>query len=241
MRPAARPLLPQPFEPFLDWTSFALRLPESQVEQMHAALAAAEGPKLQQLQVRGVAGRLHARHSTRVLPCSAAGPPPWAQAASSNACWRCVLSECCTRVWWDVLWRLPHPVLNFLLQANLACAARHLYWAGTWGAIFAGDSGEFDAFNTLLAILRAKLRHPGVPAAQLRAVDAELARFMACQSPVRSTHQAPLCVRPNCERVQQPWPYGRQVRVGGAVCDGAPNLAACRRYTWGTESNREWN
>jgi hypothetical protein len=121
------------------------------------------------------------------------------------------------------------------LQANLACAARHLYWAGTWGSIFAGDSGEFDAFNTLMAILRAKLLHPGVPAAQLRSRDGELARFMACQSPVHSSHSAPLCLKPHCgfEAAKQPWPYGRQVPPGGALCQGAPNLAACCRYAWG--------
>ncbi len=139
--------------------------------------------------------------------------------------------------------------LSVCAQDNLLCAAKHMFWAGTYGLIFQDDAGEYDAFNTLMAILRAKRRHPGVPAGRLREVDSQLRLFMECRLPrEQGSSGEPLCVhtadpsraahRESCIPAGAPLLQvaGFKVRrmpPGGAVCQGAPNIAQCRRYSWG--------
>ncbi|KAG2488891.1 hypothetical protein HYH03_012521 [Edaphochlamys debaryana] len=64
--------------------------------------------------------------------------------------------------------------------SQLRCAAQHLAFSTVTGS-FMGESGRFDAFETLLEILRAKADHPGVAPEQLRRVDASLDAFMECR------------------------------------------------------------
>lgn len=125
-----------------------------------------------------------------------------------------------------------------------------MFWAGTYGLIFQDDAGEYDAFNTLMAILRAKRRHPGVPAGRLREVDSQLRLFMECRLPrEQGSSGKPLCVHtadPSRAAHREPCiPAGapllqvagfkvRRMPPGGAVCHGAPNIAQCRRYSWGS-------
>ena len=193
----------QPFEPFLDWARFSVRVREEDIESLHLVLANVTEPALQQLQVSQLRPRvqLGLQHKSCPWPC-------------------CV----------------P--------QNNLLCAAKHMYWATSYGRLFGNDDGAFDAFHTLLAVLRAKRDHPGVPAAQLRNHDRSLSRFMSCQLDISvtgaSSRPSPLClyaqspasrdsVPPFCSTsgLQQ----GRHALPGGAVCSGAPNLASCARYT----------
>ncbi|KXZ46629.1 hypothetical protein GPECTOR_42g840 [Gonium pectorale] len=64
---------------------------------------------------------------------------------------------------------------------KLFCAARHVAYTSVFGGLFAGDTGEYDAVATLINILRARLRNPGVPDHQLMGLDKEFADFMACK------------------------------------------------------------
>ncbi|KAL4427669.1 hypothetical protein ABPG75_001758 [Micractinium tetrahymenae] len=137
-------------------------------------------------------------------------------------------------------------------QDSLLCAAKHMFWAGTYGRIFGDDSGEYDAFNTLMAILRAKRRHPGVPADQLRETDSQLKQFMECRLPkVAGSGGEPLClysakpstaaqggeepcIPASAPLVQVAGFKIRRMQPGGAVCHGAPNIAQCHRFTGGS-------
>lgn len=45
-----------------------------------------------------------------------------------------------------------------------------------------GESGRYDAFHTLMALLRARLRHPGLPPEQLHSRDPAWRAFVECQA-----------------------------------------------------------
>ncbi|KAG2482149.1 hypothetical protein HYH03_018908 [Edaphochlamys debaryana] len=65
---------------------------------------------------------------------------------------------------------------------RLHCAALHLTWSSVFGAVAAGDSGGWDAVGTLVWVLRARARNPGVEDSRLRAVDPEFDAFMDCRT-----------------------------------------------------------
>ncbi|KAG2487592.1 hypothetical protein HYH03_013871 [Edaphochlamys debaryana] len=67
-----------------------------------------------------------------------------------------------------------------LKASRLRCAAQHMAFSLTTGALF-GESGAFDAFETLLEVLRAKAAHPDVPFERLRQVDPQLDAFLDCR------------------------------------------------------------
>ncbi|KAG2488893.1 hypothetical protein HYH03_012523 [Edaphochlamys debaryana] len=69
-----------------------------------------------------------------------------------------------------------------LKVSRMRCAAQHMAFSLSEGASM-GESGRFDAFETLLEILRAKAAHPDVPFERLRRVDAQLDAFMECRDP----------------------------------------------------------
>ena len=54
-------------------------------------------------------------------------------------------------------------------QAGLRCGAEHLTYSSMVGG-FKWDTGKWDAFETLMEILRARLDHPGVAPEQLSQV-----------------------------------------------------------------------
>ncbi|KAG2495587.1 hypothetical protein HYH03_006187 [Edaphochlamys debaryana] len=64
--------------------------------------------------------------------------------------------------------------------SRLRCAAQHLAFSTVTGSTM-GESGRFDAFETLLEVLRAKAEHPGVAPEGLRRADARLDAFMECR------------------------------------------------------------
>ncbi|KAG2443680.1 hypothetical protein HXX76_002028 [Chlamydomonas incerta] len=63
---------------------------------------------------------------------------------------------------------------------SLRCAAQHMAFSSVTGA-YMGESGRFDAFETLLAVLAARARHPDTPQERLRQVDPALDAFMDCR------------------------------------------------------------
>ncbi len=74
----------------------------------------------------------------------------------------------------------PEQVAGF--QANLRCAAQHLFWSSLYGSLF-GEDGRYDAFETLMQILRMRVRYPGVAPEEYVFVDRAFAAFMRCQPP----------------------------------------------------------
>ncbi|KAG2443675.1 hypothetical protein HXX76_002023 [Chlamydomonas incerta] len=63
---------------------------------------------------------------------------------------------------------------------SLRCAAQHMAFSSVTGA-YMGESGRFDAFETLLAVLAARARHPDTPQERLRQVDPALGAFLDCR------------------------------------------------------------
>ena len=47
-----------------------------------------------------------------------------------------------------------------LFQRKLACGAQHVFWSSIYGGVL-GDEGRFDAFETVMEILRAKVIQQG--------------------------------------------------------------------------------
>ncbi|KAG2483237.1 hypothetical protein HYH03_017894 [Edaphochlamys debaryana] len=80
-----------------------------------------------------------------------------------------------------------------LKASRLRCAAQHMAFSLTTGALF-GESGRFDAFETLHELLRAKAAHPGVPMERLRQADPQLDAFLDCRDPATGS-DAPLTAR----------------------------------------------
>ncbi|EFJ43461.1 acetylglucosaminyltransferase [Volvox carteri f. nagariensis] len=67
-------------------------------------------------------------------------------------------------------------------EVLLRCAAQHMAFSTVTGS-YIGESGRYDAFETLLEILRAKAAHPDTPPEQLRQVDPQLDAFLDCRDP----------------------------------------------------------
>ncbi|KAG1671535.1 hypothetical protein FOA52_011255 [Chlamydomonas sp. UWO 241] len=65
------------------------------------------------------------------------------------------------------------------LQANLACAAQHLSYSSVAGG-FMGESGKYDAFETILQILRVKKQYPHAAPFEYTELDADFGRFVRC-------------------------------------------------------------
>uniref|UniRef100_A0A6U2FL05 Exostosin GT47 domain-containing protein n=1 Tax=Chlamydomonas euryale TaxID=1486919 RepID=A0A6U2FL05_9CHLO len=72
------------------------------------------------------------------------------------------------------------PAAHAALRSALPCAAQHLSWSSVVGG-FMRESGRYDAFETLLEVLRARIDHPGIPPHRLADEDPQLAAFMECR------------------------------------------------------------
>ncbi|MEW5317115.1 MAG: hypothetical protein WDW38_008443 [Sanguina aurantia] len=153
-----------------------------------------------------------------------------------------------------------HLVLDGLKGRRLAamqvsgppCAAQHMLFSGSLGSVL-GDDGRFDAFETLMAILLVRLRHPTLPPSQYTAVDQAFRRFAACQesdenlvneasqvqgpvplcshSPWPHLAASPLLLCSTCR--QQRRPYFNQSNwygvIGGAQCCAETVMTRCPR------------
>ncbi len=115
----------QPYEPQLNWARFSLLPPEAQVPRLHEVLGAVPPAQVADMQVRATgAGAQGYRRAA-------------SQAVGAGAITLCTW---CPRL-------APPP------QRALRCAAQHFVWSGIAGG-FMGETGQFDAFETLLEILR---------------------------------------------------------------------------------------
>lgn len=56
------------------------------------------------------------------------------------------------------------------MQSRLRCAARHMLYSSAYGAALWEDDGRFDAINTIVEILRMRLKHTGAKDADLTKV-----------------------------------------------------------------------
>ncbi|KXZ46236.1 hypothetical protein GPECTOR_45g106 [Gonium pectorale] len=122
------------------------------------------------------------------------------------------------------------------MQRAVACASRHLWWSSMWGGIF-GDDGRYDAFATLMEILRVKSLHPDAPPEKYRQLDERFRRFTDCELDEPAQANVTLCSygydrglehvapTPYCKWQQ----YGKYGIPGGAICEGALNVAQCPR------------
>jgi len=66
------------------------------------------------------------------------------------------------------------------LKARLRCAAQHLMYSTFVGG-FMQEDGRYDAFETLMWILRMRLKYPEAPPEQYRQLDREFAHFLECR------------------------------------------------------------
>ena len=74
------------------------------------------------------------------------------------------------------------PLVNLLPlpQARVRCAAQHFHWSGNLGGIMK-ETGEFDAFNTIMAILRMRRAYPGRRPDEFYALDQDFRDFVDCK------------------------------------------------------------
>lgn len=128
-------------------------------------------------------------------------------------------------------------------QAALRCGAQHLMFSAGKGALI-NETGQYDAFETSLEVVRAHIMNPGVPPEDLQKVDPGLRRFMQCGTdemgldphPSEQPHTpAAVCTwssHPNQDR-----PHCSSCRMhkmardlwGNALCCGREDLSVCPR------------
>lgn len=130
------------------------------------------------------------------------------------------------------------------MQRSLACASRHLWWSSVWGGLF-GEDGRYDAFATLMEILRLRIKYPDAAPQDYLRLDERWRKFAACElgddgaggkQARRGGESFSLCTYsadPGSEAVAPtalcPAAGGAYGHPGGAVCVGAPHVAACPR------------
>ncbi|GAX76768.1 hypothetical protein CEUSTIGMA_g4215.t1 [Chlamydomonas eustigma] len=128
-------------------------------------------------------------------------------------------------------------------QARLPCAAQHFHWSGNLGGIMK-ETGEFDAFNTIMAILRMRRKYPQARPEEFYSLDKEFRDFVDCK-PLRADDKGQsLCtmyIGPGMlkdDRYPDACPpalYYMRRKIGppgGALCINATNLAHCRERHW---------
>lgn len=123
-------------------------------------------------------------------------------------------------------------------QSRVRCAAQHFHWSGNIGGIMQ-ETGEFDAFNTIMAILRMRHKHPQAAPDTLYDLDQEFRDFVDCKPYSASVQHPPLCsmfVGPLLIRFNDTCPsakyYFRRKMgpPGGAVCVGHDTTTECTRF-----------
>ncbi|GLI68736.1 hypothetical protein VaNZ11_013227 [Volvox africanus] len=77
-------------------------------------------------------------------------------------------------------------------QKRLKCAAQHMFYSSSLGAIL-GEDGRYDAFETLMEILRLRKEHPDVPPEKYQKVDEQFRKFVNCE--LGDAEQVPLCTQ----------------------------------------------
>ncbi|GLC58436.1 hypothetical protein PLESTB_001358800 [Pleodorina starrii] len=67
-------------------------------------------------------------------------------------------------------------------QSRMHCAAQHMLYSTITGAVL-GEDGRYDAFETMLEVLRVRAAHPDAPQHTFRDLDPDFAAFMDCRPP----------------------------------------------------------
>ncbi|GLC51474.1 hypothetical protein PLESTB_000506400 [Pleodorina starrii] len=122
-------------------------------------------------------------------------------------------------------------------QKRLHCAAQHLFYSSSLGAIL-GEDGRYDAFETTMEILRVRKEHPGVPPEKYTKVDERFRKFVDCD--LDGPDPLPLCTqgmkrqfpdRPACgECRRKDGTNGRFFSsAGGMLCCGDTDMTQCPR------------
>eukprot|EP00195_Chlamydomonas_chlamydogama_P007154 CAMPEP_0202896838 /NCGR_PEP_ID=MMETSP1392-20130828/5751_1 /ASSEMBLY_ACC=CAM_ASM_000868 /TAXON_ID=225041 /ORGANISM="Chlamydomonas chlamydogama, Strain SAG 11-48b" /LENGTH=484 /DNA_ID=CAMNT_0049582321 /DNA_START=368 /DNA_END=1822 /DNA_ORIENTATION=+ len=122
------------------------------------------------------------------------------------------------------------------MQEAVACASKHLWWSSMWGGIF-GEDARYDAFATVMEILRVRVEHPTAQPHQYAKVDERWRKFAECKLDDEPPQDVQLCsygfddalrkysVAGLCDLRR----YGKYGIPGGAICQGAPTIAQCPR------------
>ncbi|GFR41320.1 hypothetical protein Agub_g2004 [Astrephomene gubernaculifera] len=126
------------------------------------------------------------------------------------------------------------------MQERIRCAAQHMYFSSTFGEVM-GEDGRYDAFETLMEVLRMRRDYPGVDPSQYTALDKRFADFVNCQLEPTGG-RVPLCTqnrlakgddlhhcRESYMQVPMRWMHMFYSWPGGAVCGKNPNVAKCPR------------
>lgn len=125
------------------------------------------------------------------------------------------------------------------LVKNLTCAAQHLHYSASVGGIM-GETGEFDAFNTIIQILRMRLKYPDMEPEDYYHHDAQFRDFVDCVPKKRDRPLPTLCtanvllkppkVTPTPLCPKSPLSLRRRIGpVGGALCLNMTSPAECSR------------
>jgi hypothetical protein len=125
------------------------------------------------------------------------------------------------------------------LQKNLRCGAEHMTYSGFLGS-FKWDIGKYDAFETMLEILRARLKHPGLEPHLLAEKDEEFRAFMECREVGKEDPEEPqklpqvLCSfstldsdPPGCEECLKV--HHGIIPGGASCCDSPKKISKCHR------------
>ncbi|GLC45721.1 hypothetical protein PLESTB_000505900 [Pleodorina starrii] len=122
-------------------------------------------------------------------------------------------------------------------QKRLRCAAQHMFYSSSLGAIL-GEDGRYDAFETTMEILRVRKEHPGVPPEKYTKVDERFRKFVDCD--LDGPDPLPLCTqghdrqfpdRPACSECRNKESHSTRFYTspGGLLCCAVGDMAQCPR------------
>ncbi|MEW5302327.1 MAG: hypothetical protein WDW36_005126 [Sanguina aurantia] len=238
----------QPYEPEMDWSAFSLPVKEKDIPRMHELLAGVTDSTYDAMLVRQRSGRSRRTwcHHQPVLAAALAAALSAVHLSLIPPLWRWCDTLSHSRTAWDWVAELAAVPTEILAGAGLgcvppvtcpvphcsppkdrmACSAQHLYWTSFFGAIL-GETGNFDAFETLLAILAARLRHPGLAPGKLAGADPPFRRFLDCLPALSEDHEdqdastAGSGVETSSSATPQGAPDSQRPGVGAAHSGGA--------------------
>ncbi|GIL72456.1 hypothetical protein Vretimale_4167 [Volvox reticuliferus] len=122
-------------------------------------------------------------------------------------------------------------------QKRLKCAAQHMFYSSSLGAIL-GEDGRYDAFETLMEILRVRKAHPDVPPEKYQKVDERFRKFVKCE--LDDSEEVPLCTqgtelqvegRKSCKDCRHKYGVGASFfsTAGGMLCCESDDMTMCPR------------
>ncbi|KAG2446120.1 hypothetical protein HXX76_000719 [Chlamydomonas incerta] len=132
----------------------------------------------------------------------------------------------------------PHTLAQ--MQVRLRCAAQHMYYSTTFGEIM-GEDGRYDAFETLMEVLRVRKERPELHPRDYAAQDKRFHDFIHCRLPptggrvqlctqnrLVKSHNITHC-RESYDAVPMRWMRMFYSWPGGAVCGRNRDVGRCPR------------